>query len=918
MPKIKIKRTPQAKSIPQHSGNQTPPQSKTVHPFSNSYMGGNNPEIKINQTLQPTSREHATLEAEKGETIVTNLQGEGIPEFYKIAGKRHSQGGTPLNVPANSFIYSRDRKLAIKDPDVLKMFNKTVSKGNSGYTPADISMQYNLNKYREILVNPFTDKLQRETAEKMIQNYNLKLGQLALVQESMKGFDGDIPMIAQGYLQHAGIDPAEFVNPEAAPTQEQVQQFGRFGLQTFKAGGNTPSKKHKVKIKSIPKFIGGGSSRFNEFNPNIPGIADIGTKNSDDYMETSLKNQRDWGQIAQKMTGPALDFTAMIGRKMTEPSINYEDFTSADQVFTPNQRPEYGSNMFNTQGVIDPYRVKEAPQFTGTFSGISRFGGQPQYNYGGTPKTYFQNAGETGVVTNDKPIAKQDIPKEGIFWDPEAEGYDASKVKKDHYIIKNGRWYKVKGYVKPKYEGKTDERLGTFGADYELIKQKFQDEEVRNAFYNQYVEEMKKAKPNSKTGLTQADIDAALNMDKEKVINNFLKKQAINLAINAKYGDLSEYDKKDLWDKNKNLANETAKELGFEPLSQSEVASFQGAYIGLNNLSNNDAFKPMFKDIKVAQIGRADEQVAGTEEGSISQIDGWDGNTTSGEALLVRDNEMDLEELKALEEENATAEDSNLKRFIPQVDNTPTPYWTQDLNNLATGLTELYGIEKAKPWQAPLQYREMTPALQDFRGTAARIGSLAEAGARQAATFGNPNSFAANYSQIQSNAVDPILRAQEAERMGNQDIINKTEMFNTQNFNQFDTNKQQLDTQLYDKHIIANEQFKNAKTLARDKVRGLMNQALTNRGMTQSMNSMRSDFKVDPRTGFTYKTNYAPEIQPGSSQSDSMYQNFLKVLNDNPGIDAEAARKLAKDMAGIPEDPKGVYNQPTNYPGMGQ
>lgn len=923
MAKVRIKRTPQAKSMPEHSGNQTPPKDNTAHPFPGRYMGGNDPEIKINQTLQPTDREHATLEAEKGETVVTNLQGEGIPEFYKIAGKRHSQGGTPLNLPANSFIFSRDKNLAIKDPEILSMFGKKLKKGDKkGFTPADISMNFNLNKYREILANPFTDKLQRETAEKMIQNYNLKLGQLALVQESMKGFDGDLPAIAQGYLQHVGIDPAEFLNPQSAPTQEQIQQAAKWGLETFQGGGNTPAGKRKVRVKSMPKFIGGGSSMFDEktgkrWDEMIPGMADLsGTDvsnqgvnpqgvNPNDYMETTLKQRRDWGQIGKKMIGPAMDFAAMIGRGMTEPKVNLEDFTHADQVFAVNQRPDHGVNPENKVGVEDPTNVKQEAQFTGTEFGFSRMGGTtglPGYQDGGEP------------TTSSKPTAKQNIPKEGVFWDPEAEGYDESKVKAGHYIKKNGRWHKVTGYQKPKYEGDVDERLGTFGTDYGLLKKKFENPELRKAFYEQYKAEMSKAKPNLKTGLSQADIDAALAMDEEQVINTFLKKQAINLAINAKYGDLSEYDKKDLWDKNRNLANDMAKELGFDPLSKSEVAAFQGAYIGVNNLSKNEEYSDMFKDFMVTQVGRPDEQVAGVEAGSISQIDGWDGNTTSAEVMLPRESEMKLEELEDAAEEK-TQEQAGVKHMGPGAPMEPAKFWTQDLVNLGFGLGELYGIDKAKPWQAPLQYREAVPALQDFRGTAARIGSAAGAGAQQAATFAGPQSFAATFANIQRGAVDPILKAQEAERMGNQDVLNKFELFNTGQFNQFARADQALDTMLYDKHIVANQQFKNAKTQARDKVRGLLNQAWTNRGMTQTMNSMRDDFAVDPVTGYTYEKDNYRRIEPSTGQGDSLYANYQKIMTENPGMDGETARKLAKDMAGIPEYPAGVNPAAYMYPG---
>jgi hypothetical protein len=934
MNKIRITKTPQAKSMPAHSGNQTPPQDNTAHPFPGRFMGGNSPEIKINQTLQPTDREHATLEAELGETVITNLQGEGIPEFYKIGGKRHSQGGTPLNLPANSFIFSRDNKLKIKDSDMLSLFGKT-SKGlaKKGITPAKLSMEYNLNKFREILVNPFSDKLQKETAEKMIQNYNIKLGQLALVQESMKGFEGDIPAIAQGYIQHVGINPEEFFNVPSMGQDSPEQQTARFGLEVFKNGGNTPAKKKKVLVKRMPQFEGGAEFTGGQnlsgnwwdtsdltgnqnasitpgqqpelytIDPNqagsrfgitsVPdGTADISMA---DYMKTDLKNKRNIGQITKSLLGPGMDFAAMIGRNRTEPKTNIEDLTTAENVFTSNEVPNYGMNMFNTQGVVDPYRVKEAPQFTG-------FNAQ----YGGE-QNYFQPGGSTGVQTSSKATPKQNIPKEGVFWDPEADGYDESKVKENHYIKKNGRWYKITGYGKPKYEGKADEKLGVFGSDYELLKKKFENPETRKLFYEQYKKEMQNAKPNKY--LTQADIDAALKMDEKQVIDVFLKKQAINLAINTKYGDLSSYDKKNLWDKNPDLANKTAKELGYEPLSKAQTAAFQAGYIGINNLTKDDKTKDLFKDFMIEQVGLANDKVTGTAAGSISKIDGWDGNTTSGQVFLPKASEMKLQELEDITEEK----DMDVEHLAQNPAQTePAQFWTQDLNNIGFGLGELYGIDKAKPWQGQLQYKEAIPAVQDFRGSAARIGSAASAGARQAAELMGPQQFAATYAGIQSGAVDPILKTQEAERMGNQDVINKFEMFNNQQFAQHAAQKASLDTALYDKHIMANQQFKNAKTQARDKLRGLLNQAWTNRA--GAYNAQTDDFGIDPTTGYMYKKNTNRPILPGTGASDQLYANYKKIMTENPGMDSESARKLAKDMAGIPEYPTGVNPAAYMYP----
>ena len=206
------------------------------------------PDVKVKKVLPPTDRKNATLEAEVGETILTNLQEDGLPEFFTIGGKRHYAGGTPLNVPADSFIFSRDNSMRIKDESVQKMFGKSFKK--SGYSPADLSKTYDINKFREILADPDSDDLQRKTAEMMITNYNLKLGALALAQESIKGFPQGIPKVAMPYLEISGVNPAEFVQTQGQKDDTSEDDTAKYGglpkHQTTGPTGYTGLKSWKI------------------------------------------------------------------------------------------------------------------------------------------------------------------------------------------------------------------------------------------------------------------------------------------------------------------------------------------------------------------------------------------------------------------------------------------------------------------------------------------------------------------------------------------------------------------------------------------------------------------------------------------------------------------------------------------------
>ena len=189
------------------------------------------PDIEVNSTLKPVKREDANVEAEGGETVVTNMTGDGVPELYKVRGPRHSAGGTPLNLPDDSFVFSDTKKMKIKDPDILNQFGITNKKG--GITPGDISKKYDINYYKGILANPDSDKLQISTAETMISNYNLKLAKLGLAQESMKGFPQGIPTIAMPFIEASGINPTSLLGIDDQVEQQADENILKFGGGTW-------------------------------------------------------------------------------------------------------------------------------------------------------------------------------------------------------------------------------------------------------------------------------------------------------------------------------------------------------------------------------------------------------------------------------------------------------------------------------------------------------------------------------------------------------------------------------------------------------------------------------------------------------------------------------------------------------------
>ena len=112
--------------------------------------------------------------------------------------------------------------MKINDPVILKMFNKPVKKG--GYTPAELSKKFDIQKYRKILQDPDSDKIDIKTAELMIKNAVLKLGALALAQESKKAFPQGIPEIAKPYMEANGIKEEDLIPQEPQPQAQGMPQ----------------------------------------------------------------------------------------------------------------------------------------------------------------------------------------------------------------------------------------------------------------------------------------------------------------------------------------------------------------------------------------------------------------------------------------------------------------------------------------------------------------------------------------------------------------------------------------------------------------------------------------------------------------------------------------------------------------------
>lgn len=180
----------------------------------------------ISKVITADDREISSVEVEGGEYIITDTVGDGIPETYKVKGKSHEQGGVPLSLADDSVVISD--WLREVNPDTLEMLGKKQTK--KGYTYAELAKQYDNNDFKAMLYDNNTTKMEKKTAKLMIKNNNEKLAEIALLQESKKGFPEGIPLFALPYLDSNGISEESIygVTPSQKTQEVPLMRNGGF------------------------------------------------------------------------------------------------------------------------------------------------------------------------------------------------------------------------------------------------------------------------------------------------------------------------------------------------------------------------------------------------------------------------------------------------------------------------------------------------------------------------------------------------------------------------------------------------------------------------------------------------------------------------------------------------------------------
>lgn len=209
----------------------------------------------INDSVKPVERDKATIEAEKGEVLLN----PALIGMFRVLGKKHSEGGTPLAAKPGSFIVSDDTELSFTEDECEMMnFKCPTNPSEASYTPAKVAMREvkakEYNMLLSILNDPKKDEIAKKSAAIMLAKYQEKLGQVALLQEVKKGLPDGMP------------DFAALPKVQNEAVENHLSMFKKGGKVKYQGGGDVadwnpiltggkiPGNAPKKKVKPVGVF----------------------------------------------------------------------------------------------------------------------------------------------------------------------------------------------------------------------------------------------------------------------------------------------------------------------------------------------------------------------------------------------------------------------------------------------------------------------------------------------------------------------------------------------------------------------------------------------------------------------------------------------------------------------------------------
>ena len=851
--------------LPKNAKGGTAPTSlyKQIAP---SYMADSlsTKELKKKTTLGPVPEGMANLEAEKGETaLVPDV--DGLPAHYQIGGKRHSQGGTPLNLPENSFIFSDTSSMKIKDPKVLEEFGMPKKKG--GYTPADVAKRYDINKYREILSDTTTDKMAKETAEKMISNYNVKLAKLALYQESKKGFPDGIPTVALPYLAMNAVQPQDIL--PLKETQTPAMQ----GAEAEVEAASNPTEAQFEAQQTEPMARYGGVANKIKGNPLLK-------------------------KVYAKLGGSKNRFKPETGIYMT--------MAEGGPVFTDGNGVQYSKNTSDI----------DIPAMFG-------YGGQAMYQKGGdVPNTPVDASKPADNKIPEDKIKKIDDPTLAVgdyYKDAEGKVRKVTKIKatdkivnksvsgKENYKPKYGSVEEdvkkaeeiMKGLEAKGYAKKGDTGWIVYRGAAKALNLQDKDFLTGLSSYNKGEDGKSLGAPGFKIAKQSSYEDKTM---KKRVSDGFYG-YADPSMVELRYwqarnpnAPIEEFDKLD----DKAKVQNRKEMLKFYNYSDDEINKLGDAI--------NDPARLYTKDF-----------VSNKEKGLVKR--NQQKFETSGYRSQLGDDFMfGLEHMDKYNMEMAPEGDLADAEVVKEKDNKEIPkneledadakpqmgpeWWLQDVIKTAGAAGDMARVQKRLPWAPKLNPVLMDPTFYDPTRELAATQEQYNIGMQGATAYAPSQALNSRQSQMAgqgAKAAADILGRYNNMNVGQANQFSATK---AQVLNQANASNAEITKGLFDATTIANQQYDNAKNQARQELRQSYIDAITNKEQAYALNQLYPNYQIDPSQGGRLIFSGGDDLT-GQTTGDNASVAAFKKLKEDPNLQGVDDSTLLQLVTG-----KGYTQQP--------
>ena len=889
--KVRIKKLPQARTGYQVQGslaNDVPAMGGADY---NTYIG--QPKARVSKYITAVPREDANLEAEGGETVYGDINGDGMAEHKIIKGPRHSGGGVPLNLPDDTFIYSDFRGMNIKEPELLTMFGKSGNKkGKKSYTPAELAKQYDIEKYRKILQDPNSDKIDRKTAELMIKNYQNKLAALALVQEAHKGFPQGVAKASDPFMQENEYSEATFMSPE-------IKQFGQ-----------------QIDGKLAQEETDNSNTELQDNE-----LAEAEDLNQGQPVAQPQEMEQPMAQYGMAMGG--YDFPY-------EESMPEAEYGMAMGANPRNYMGRPKSPMYARGGALERYQEKGA---VATSEEIDITGMTPEQARRARHDYKIRMRKEGKTFTEPKYFKTVDGKKKSVEYKGPGGGQTANTP--DEIKAVNAAQEKMfeEQLKDPKIRQKMYENTVKAMKDRDSYIQA--DGKVSEKAYNAYSEFAKDPKnlnPDIVAQRALAQIKRGNRM-KEAGINtgmfinngseldspaNLVKRGIASSPAEAK--KLIAQYQKNKWTSVNNATTAVGESIPKMDEVAVEQASSRG-YVGMMKELKSGAYSSD-PDLEYAatnflgdpaddksgkgkfnlNTGATDEVTTlGSEYGEISPIDGVRGNTSAGhgigagqhtgefvEGADIPDKPGEVKPADAKVEKKCpckksdgseveTGTDANgeclpCEEEVPvDVPKEPAKFWLQDNLKTAGAFANLMDIKKQMPWAPKADLVAPKPTFLDPTRELAANAEQANIQSQAMAQFAGPQALSARASGVMGAASKNAA-----------DIMSKYNNANVNLANQFETNIANVENQerqlnmaaqskLYDQNTIANQQYDNAKRQARNQLVNQVANSFTNRAKTDALNQMYPQYDTHPETGgmVNYDPSKGKQAKPVSTKDIS-------------------------------------------------